>query len=323
MTKTAIITGITGQDGSYLSRLLLSKGYEVHGIRRRTSTSNFERIKDILKHVEIHDGDLVDAHSISSLVSKIKPDEFYNLGAQSFVPSSFSSPHATAMATGIGVLNCLEAIKTHSPSTRFYQASSSEMFGKVVEEPQSEVTRFRPRSPYACAKAYGHYMTINYRESYDLFACSGICYNHESEYRGKQFVTRKISHSVAKIKLGFQDKLGLGNLDAERDWGHAEDFVNAMWLMLQHSEAGDYVVATGEKHTVREFAKIAFEHVGLNYEDYVYVDSKFYRPAEVSTLLGDSTKLRDILGWIPKYSFEDLVKCMVDNDIANVERSIT
>lgn len=316
MAKSAIVTGITGQDGAYMAQLLLSKEYEVHAIKRRTSVDNFDRIADIKNKITIHEGDLTDSDSIARVVSLIKPNEFYNLGAQSFVPASFKIPRATAEITGIGVLNCLEAIRNHSPSTRFYQASSSEMFGKVVEEPQNELTPFRPRSPYGCAKAFGHYITVNYRESYNLFACSGICFNHESEIRGLQFVTRKISHSVAKIKHKMQDTLYLGNLDAERDWGHAQDYVNAMWLMLQHNKPDDFVIATGQKHTVREFAKIAFEHVGLHYVNHVEVDKDLYRPAEVATLCGDSSKARRDLGWRPLISFEDLVKRMVDSDVA-------
>lgn len=315
MLKTALITGITGQDGAYLAKLLLHKGYEVHALKRRTSTSSFERIQDILDKIKIYDGDLTDSASVGNIVAAVKPDEFYNLGAQSFVPSSFTSPQATALATGVGALNCLEAIRLHSPKTKFYQASSSEMFGRVVEEPQSEATPFRPRSPYACAKAFAHYMTINYRESYDLFACCGICFNHESPFRGLQFVTRKISHTVAEIKLGISKELRLGNLDAERDWGHAYDFVCAMWLMLQQDEPDDYVIATGVKHTVREFAEKAFNYVGLDYKDYVVVDPKFFRPAEVNTLCGDCSKAREKLGWEPSVTFDDLVIDMVRSDI--------
>jgi GDPmannose 4,6-dehydratase len=320
--KTAIVTGITGQDGRFMAQLLLSKGYKVHGIKRRTSVSNLDRLQPIAdkigKDLFIHDGDVTDAHSINHLVQDIQPDEFYNLAAQSFVPASFTSPQATAMATGVGVLNCLEAVRLHSPDTKFYQASSSEMFGRVTEEPQTELTPFRPRSPYACAKAYAHYLTINYRESYNLFACCGICFNHESEVRGLQFVTRKISHTVARIKHKLQDDLVLGNLDAERDWGHAEDFVRAMWLMLQHHEPDDYVIATGQKHTVREFAHTAFEHVDLHYMSHVSTDPKFMRPAEVTTLCGNANKALKKLGWRPSISFEDLVKRMVDSDMALV-----
>jgi len=315
--KLAIITGVTGQDGSYLSELLLSKDYIVVGVCRRTSCPNFSRIKYLLKNknFKIEYSDLSDLSSLIRLIQKYKPDEFYNLAAQSFVKASFDQPIYTAEATGIGVLNCLEAIRLTSPSTKFYQASSSEMYGKVHEIPQKITTPFHPRSPYGVAKVFGHYMTVNYRESYNIFACCGILFNHESQRRGEEFVTRKISLAVNKIKKGIQKELFLGNLEAQRDWGHAQDYVYAMWLMLQQDEPRDYVVATGETHTVREFCDIAFKRVGLDYKDYVKVDPEFYRPAEVDILLGDPSETKKLLGWQPKISFEDLVHMMVDSDL--------
>lgn len=321
MSNIALITGITGQDGSYLARLLLGYGYEVHGIKRRTSNSNFDRIQDMLPVIKMHDGDITDAQSISKIVGDIKPNEFYNLASQSFVPSSFTSPKATIESNGIGVLNCLEAILDRSPDTKFYQASSSEIFGKVDHEPQTEDTKLNPVSPYACAKAYGHMITGSYRMNYGLFACSGICYNHESEFRGLQFVTRKITHSIAKIVHGLQDELYLGNLDSVRDWGYAGDFVRAMWMILQSDSPGDYIIATGVKHSVREFVSIAFKHAGLDYNNYVKVDPKFFRNVDVNNLCGDIHKIRS-LGWLPSVGFEDLVKRMVDYDLRLVSKGI-
>jgi len=315
MKKSALITGMTGQDGSYLAELLLSQGYEVHGVVRRTSSPNIERISHLLDQVELHQADLLDQTSLTSLIRKVEPREVYNLGAQSFVPTSWEQPLFTAEATGLGVTRLLEAIRQTDKSIRFYQASSSEMFGKVHETPQRETTVLHPRSPYGVAKVYGHYITINYRESYDMFACSGILFNHESPRRGLEFVTRKITDGVARIKMGLQDKLHLGNLDAKRDWGFAGDYVKAMWLMLQQDEADDYVVGTGETHTVREFVEIAFSHVGLNYEDHVVIDPKFYRPAEVDNLLADASKAKQELEWTPDVEFEDLVNMMVDADL--------
>lgn len=316
MNKSALITGITGQDGSYLAELLLSQGYEVHGVVRRTSSPNNERISHLLDKIHIHQGDLIDQTSLTNLVRTIQPNEVYNLAAQSFVPTSWDQPLFTAEATGLGVTRLLEAIRQTDKSIRFYQASSSEMFGKVHETPQSETTVLHPRSPYGVAKVYGHYITINYRESYDMYACSGILFNHESPRRGLEFVTRKITDGVARIKLGLQDKLHLGNLDAKRDWGFAGDYVKAMWLMLQQDVADDYVVGTGETHTVREFVDIAFSHVGLNYEDHVVIDPKFYRPAEVDILLADPTKAKKELNWECEVSFQELVVKMVDSDLA-------
>lgn len=315
--KTAIITGVTGQDGSYLSELLLSKDYIVIGICRRTSSPNFTRIKHLLSNPNfiIEYSDLSDLSSLIRITKEHKPDEFYNLAAQSFVKASFDQPIYTAEATGMGVLNCLEAIRLTNPRIKFYQASSSEMFGKVHEVPQKITTPLHPRSPYGVAKAFGHYMTINYRESYGMFACSGVLMNHESQRRGEEFVTRKISLAVANIKKGNQKKLFLGNLDAKRDWGHAKDYVYAMWLMLQQDEPRDYLVASGETYTVREFCDIAFKHVGLNYLDYVVVDPQFYRPAEVDLLLGDPSETKKLLGWEPQISFKELVCMMVESDL--------
>ncbi|MCA9068013.1 MAG: GDP-mannose 4,6-dehydratase [Planctomycetaceae bacterium] len=319
MNKSALITGVTGQDGSYLAELLLSQGYEVHGVVRRTSSPNVERISHLLDKIHIHQGDLLDQTSMTNLVRNIKPTEVYNLAAQSFVPTSWEQPIFTAEATGIGVTRLLEAIRQTDKSIRFYQASSSEMFGKVHETPQRETTVLHPRSPYGVAKVYGHYITINYRESYDMYACSGILFNHESPRRGLEFVTRKITDGVAKIKLGLEDKLHLGNLDAKRDWGFAGDYVKAMWLMLQQDEADDFVVGTGETHTVREFVDIAFSHVGLNYEDHVVIDPKFYRPAEVDILLADPAKAKQELNWECEVSFQELVVKMVDSDMARLK----
>ena len=313
--KTALITGITGQDGSYLSELLLDKGYDVHGIVRRLSTPNISRIEHILNKIQIHDADLSDQQSLTNTLAKVKPDEVYNLAAQSFVATSWQQATLTGDATGLGVTRMLEAVRTAVPKARFYQASSSEMYGKVLEVPQSEQTAFYPRSPYGVAKVYGHYITQNYRESFDMFAVSGILFNHESPRRGIEFVTKKITDGVARIKAGKQEKLHLGNLDAERDWGYAKDYVEAMWLMLQQETPDDYVIATGETHSIRKFCKLAFDYVGLNYEDHVVVDPKFFRPAEVDILLGDYQKAKKNLGWKPKTSLETLVQIMMDEDL--------
>lgn len=311
----ALITGITGQDGSYLAELLLSKGYEVYGMVRRSSTESFERINHIINKVVLKQADLLDQLSIVELIQEIKPNEVYNLAAQSFVPTSWNQPVLTGEFTALGVTRMLEAIRLVDPKIKYYQASSSEMFGKVREIPQNELTSFYPRSPYGVAKAYGHFITVNYRESYNIFACSGILFNHESPRRGKEFVTRKISDCVAKIKLGKEDKLYLGNLEAKRDWGFAGDYVEAMWLMLQQKEADDFVVGTGETHSVKEFVEIAFDHVDLDYKNYVQVSKEFIRPAEVDLLVADSSKAKQKLGWQPKVSFEQLVKMMVDADL--------
>jgi GDPmannose 4,6-dehydratase len=313
--KTALITGITGQDGSFLAELLLNKGYHVVGMTRRSSTDVHERIQHIVDDIEFVSGDLLDQSSITSIVASVRPDEIYNLAAQSFVPTSWHQPVLTGEFTALGVTRVLEAIRAVDPSIRFYQASSSEMFGKVQAVPQNEQTSFYPRSPYGVAKVYGHWITVNYRESYDIFAVSGILFNHESERRGKEFVTRKISDGVARIKLGLQKELRLGNLDAQRDWGFAGDYVRAMWLMLQQDGPDDYVVATGRTHAVREFVRLAFETAGLDWERYVVVDPRFYRPAEVDLLVGDPSKARRVLGWEPEVSFESLVERMVRADI--------
>ena len=314
-TKTALITGITGQDGSYLAELLLDRGYRVVGMTRRTSTEVHERIEHLVDRIEIVSGDLLDQSSMTHLIASVKPAEIYNLAAQSFVPTSWSQPVLTGEFTALGVTRVLEAIRGVDPSIRFYQASSSEMFGKVQETPQSETTSFYPRSPYGVAKVYGHWITVNYRESYDIFAVSGILFNHESARRGKEFVTRKITDGAARIKLGMQEKLHLGNLDARRDWGFAGDYVRAMWLMLQQPEPDDYVIATGRTHTVREFCRLAFAGVDLNYEDYVVMDPRFMRPAEVDLLIGDSSKAKRVLKWEPHVSFEQLVEEMVKADV--------
>ena len=322
MAKTALITGITGQDGSYLAELLLEEGYRVVGMTRRTSTEVHERIEHIVNEVEILSGDLLDQSSITSIVSEVKPDEIYNLAAQSFVPASWSQPVLTGEFTALGVTRVLEAIRQVNPAIRFYQASSSEMFGNAVESPQNEKTAFYPRSPYGVAKVYGHWITVNYRESYNLFACSGISFNHESPRRGKEFVTRKISDGVARIKLGLTTELRLGNLDAHRDWGFAGDYVRAMWLMLQQDVPDDYVIATGKTHSVRDFLRIAFEVAGLgSFEPYVVVDPRFVRPAEVDRLIGDAAKAHGALKWKPKVSFEQLVTMMVASDIKRCEPS--
>jgi len=322
VTKRALITGITGQDGAYLAEFLLKRGYQVHGMVRRSSSENFERIGHLRDKVQLHQADLLDQLSIVRLVEEVQPHHLYNLAAQSFVPTSFEQPLLTAEFTALGVTRVLEAVRTVDRAIRVYQASSSEMFGSVREEPQSETTPFWPRSPYGVAKVYGHWITVNYRESYDLFACSGILFNHESPLRGKEFVTRKITDAVARIKLGVQKKLKLGNLDSLRDWGFAGDYVRAMWMMLSHDAPDDYVIATGEKHSVREFAQIAFAHVGLNWEDHVEVDPKFLRPAEVTTLCGDCSKAKRILGWEPEVSFHELVQMMVEADLNRVKKEI-
>jgi GDPmannose 4,6-dehydratase len=311
----ALITGITGQDGSYLAEFLLEKGYEVVGMVRRSSTVTWERVEHIKDQMEIVQGDLHDQSSLLNLVKEAQPDEIYNLAAQSFVPTSWNQPNLTGEVTGLGVTRMLEVIRLVNPKIRFYQASSSEMFGKVREVPQNEDTPFYPRSPYGVAKVYGHWITVNYRESYNLFAVSGILFNHESPRRGLEFVTRKITDGVARIKLGMADKLALGNLDARRDWGYAKDYVRAMWLMLQQDKPDDFVVGTGETKSVREFCEAAFGHVGLNYEDYVIQDPRFYRPAEVDLLVSDPSKAKRVLGWEPSVRFEDLVRLMVEADL--------
>ena len=316
--RRALITGITGQDGSYLAELLIEKGYEVFGMTRRASTENVERIAHIVDRLNLIQGDLLDPPSLVSAIQASEPHEVYNLAAQSFVPTSWNQPVLTAEFTGVGVTRMLEAVRSVDPGIRFYQASSSEMYGKVREIPQTEQTPFYPRSPYGVAKTYGHYITVNYRESYGLYAVSGILFNHESARRGLEFVTRKISDGVARIKLGLTDELRLGNLDAERDWGFAGDYVEAMWLMLQQDEADDYVIATGETHSVGEFCELAFEHVGLEWERYVKTDPEFLRPAEVDQLVGDASKAREKLGWEPRHSFRELVEMMVDADLARL-----
>jgi GDPmannose 4,6-dehydratase len=316
MTSRALITGITGQDGSYLAELLLAKGYEVIGMVRRSSTVNFERIAHLQDRITFVPGDLLDEVSMINILSEHRPDEVYNLAAQSFVQTSFGQPVLTGEITGLGVTRILDAVRIVDPDIRFYQASSSEMFGKVLEVPQRETTPFHPRSPYGVAKVYGHWITVNYRESYDLHASSGILFNHESERRGLEFVTRKISHTAAKIKLGMAGELRLGNLDAQRDWGFAGDYVEAMWLMLRQDCPGDFVVATGETHPVRDFCALAFGHLDLDWQQYVVVDERFMRPAEVELLVGDSARARDVLGWEPKTSFAELVGRMVDADMA-------
>ena len=315
MTKRALITGVTGQDGSYLAELLLEKGYEVLGMVRRSSTVNFERIAHHQDKITFVPGDLLDEISMIHILQEHRPQEVYNLAAQSFVQTSFGQPVLTGETTALGVTRLLDAIRLVDPEIRFYQASSSEMFGKVHEVPQTETTPFHPRSPYGAAKVYGHWITLNYRESYGLHATSGILFNHESPRRGLEFVTRKISHTVAQIKLGLVDELRLGNLDAQRDWGFAGDYVEAMWLMLQREIPEDFVICTGQTHSVREFCEVAFGHAGLNWEEHVVVDETFFRPAEVDLLVGDATKADEMLGWKPETSFESLVTMMVDADI--------
>jgi GDPmannose 4,6-dehydratase len=315
----ALITGITGQDGSYLAELLLGEGYEVVGMVRRSSTVNYERIAHLQDEITFVNADLLDQISLIDALRAHEPDEVYNLAAQSFVQTSFGQPVLTGETTALGVTRLLDAVRIVDPGIRFYQASSSEMFGKVAEVPQTESTPFHPRSPYGVAKVYGHWITINYRESYDLHASSGILFNHESPRRGLEFVTRKITHGAARIKLGQTDSLALGNLDAQRDWGFAGDYVTAMWQMLQQPEPDDYVICTGETHSVREFVTIAFEHLGLRWEDHVVIDERFFRPAEVDLLVGDATKATDTFGWKPTTAFEDLVTMMVDADMDLLE----
>jgi GDPmannose 4,6-dehydratase len=322
MEKTALITGITGQDGSYLAELLLGKGYKVYGLVRRVSSENYQRLEHLRHSLTLLQADLLDQSSLTAALEEAQPHEVYNLAAQSFVPTSWQQPVLTAEFTAIGVTRVLEAIRKVCPKARFYQASSSEMFGKVHETPQRETTPFHPRSPYGVAKVYGHYITVNYRESYGLFACSGILFNHESPRRGLEFVTRKITHGVAQIKHGLTDELRLGNLEAKRDWGFAGDYVRAMWLMLQQDEPDDYVVGTGETHSVEEFVRIAFDHAGLDWRRHVVIDPRFYRPAEVDLLLGDAAKARRKLGWQPQMSFDEMVRTMVDADIEALRPSI-
>jgi len=313
--KTAVITGVTGQDGSYLAELLLEKGYEVIGVVRRTSHDSYERIGHLLERVHVVAADLLDQHSLTTVIRDAKPDEVYNLAAQSFVPTSWNQPVLTGEFTALGVTRLLEAVRLAHPEARFYQASSSEMFGKAVETPQRESTPFYPRSPYGVAKAYGHWITVNYRESYGMYAVSGILFNHESPRRGLEFVTRKVTDAVARIKLGKANELRLGNLDSGRDWGFAGDYVDAMWRMLQQKEPTDYVVGTGEMHTVRDLCAAAFSHAGLDWKKYVKIDPRFVRPAEVDVLLADASRARTELGWAPKVDFEQLVRMMVDADL--------
>jgi GDPmannose 4,6-dehydratase len=320
MRKTTLITGITGQDGSYLAEFLLSKSYRVCGLVRRSSTVNFERLYHLQDRIELIPGDLLDQNSLISALQHAEPQEVYNLASQSFVPTSWNQPVLTGEFTALGVTRMLEAVRLVNPKIRFYQASSSEMFGMVRESPQNEQTAFYPRSPYGVAKLYGHWITVNYRESYGLFTCSGILFNHESPRRGLEFVTRKVSYGVARVKLGLQSKLKMGNLDAERDWGFAGDYVQAMWQMLQQEKPQDYVVATGVAHSVRQLLEMAFGHLGMDYRDYVETDPAFLRPAEVHHLLGDSSKARQELGWKPRVSFEGLVNMMVDEDLARLRR---
>jgi len=320
--RRALITGITGQDGSYLADLLLEKGYEVHGMVRRASTETFQRLEHIRDELVLHTGDLLDQRSLGDVLRECQPDEIYNLAAMSFVAASWSQPVLTAEFTAVGVTRALEAMRETAPEARFYQASSSEMFGKVREVPQSESTPFYPRSPYGVAKCYGHFITVNYRESYDLFACSGILFNHESERRGLEFVTRKVTHGAAAIKLGLAEDLALGNLDAERDWGYAKDYVEAMWLMLQQDEPDDFVIATGKAHSVRDLVRVAFEHAGLDPQRHIRIDERFIRPAEVEHLIGDYAKARERLGWAPRTSFEELVRLMVDSDLELLQRGV-
>jgi GDPmannose 4,6-dehydratase len=322
MTRTALITGITGQDGSYLAELLLDKNYRVCGMIRRCSSENLQRIEHLRDRIELFQADLLDQTSIATVLEQVRPDEIYNLAAMSFVPTSWRQPVLTAEYTAVGVTRVLDAVRRVCPKARFYQASSSEMFGKVQETPQRETTPLYPRSPYGVAKVYGHYITVNYRESYDLFACSGILFNHESPRRGLEFVTRKITHGVAKIKMGLAKELRLGNLQAKRDWGFAGDYVRAMWLMLQQDEADDYVIGSGQTHSVEEFVDIAFTHAGLDWRRYVVIDPQFCRPAEVDLLLADPTKARQKLDWEPEVSFVGLVKMMVDTDLAAYQPNV-
>jgi GDPmannose 4,6-dehydratase len=320
--KRALITGITGQDGSYLAEFLLEKGYEVHGMVRRSSTETFQRLAGFRDDVVLHTGDLLDQRSLVDVLRESEPDEIYNLAAMSFVAASWSQPVLTAEFTAVGVTRILEAMREVVPAARFYQASSSEMFGQVLEVPQRETTPFYPRSPYGVAKCYGHFITVNYRESYGLFAASGILFNHESQRRGLEFVTRKVTHGAAAIKLGLAEELALGNLDAERDWGYAKDYVEAMWLMLQHDEADDFVIATGEVHSVRKLVEVAFAQVGLDPDDHVRIDERYLRPAEVEHLVGDASKAREKLGWQPRTSFEEMIRRMVDADLELLGRGV-
>jgi len=322
MQKSALITGITGQDGSYLAEFLLEKGYNVFGMVRRSSTENFERIVHIRDKVTLIQADLLDQMSLIAAINESQPDEIYNLAAQSFVPTSWTKPVLTAQFTALGVTRMLEAMRHTKKDARFYQASSSEMFGKVAEVPQTENTPFHPRSPYGVAKVYGHFITVNYRESYDLYACSGILFNHESPRRGYEFVTRKVTDAVARIKLGVAEEIRMGNLDAKRDWGYAEDYVRMMWMMLQQDEPDDYVICSGETHSVEELVQIAFDHVGLDWKEYVKIDQRFVRPAEVDLLIGDATKAKEKLGWEPKVSFSDMIKMMIENDLKMVQEEI-
>jgi len=319
--KTALITGITGQDGSYLAEFLLEKGYKVYGMVRRSSTVNYERISHIQNQLTLIQGDLLDQNSLIEAIRTSEPEEVYNLAAQSFVPTSWNQPVLTGEYTALGVTRMLEAIRTVNPKIRFYQASSSEMFGKIRETPQNEKTPFYPRSPYGVAKVYGHWDTVNHRESYGIYCCSGILFNHESPRRGLEFVSRKVTHAAARIKLGLQKELMMGNLDARRDWGYAGDYVEAMWLMLQQDEPDDYVIATGISHSVKDLIKITFDHLGLDWEKYVKIDPTLLRPAEVDFLMGDSTKAKTKLGWKPRVTFLELVRMMVDHDIKEVEIS--
>jgi GDPmannose 4,6-dehydratase len=320
--RRALITGITGQDGSHLAEFLLEKGYEVHGMVRRSSTETFQRLASCRDDLVLHTGDLLDERSLVDVLREAEPDEIYNLAAMSFVAASWSQPVLTAEFTAVGVTRILEAMREVVPEARFYQASSSEMFGQVREVPQTETTPFYPRSPYGVAKCYGHFITVNYRESYGLFAASGILFNHEGERRGLEFVTRKVTHGAAAIKLGLRDELALGNLDAERDWGYAKDYVEAMWLMLQHDEPDDFVIATGKVHSVRQLVDIAFKHVGLDPADHVRVDQRYMRPAEVEHLVGDATKAREKLGWVPRTGFEEMIQRMVDADLELLGRGV-
>ena len=313
--KTALITGITGQDGSYLAEFLLGKGYKIYGLARRSSSQNYERIKHIFEQIELIQGDLLDQHSLSEALAISNPDEVYNLASQSFIPTSWSHPVYTADVNAIGVNRLLDAIRTVNPKIKFYQASSSEMFGNPQEVPQNEETPFHPTSPYGIAKSYAHWLTVSHRTHYGSFACSGICFNHESPRRGFEFVSRKITYGAARIKLRFQKELRLGNLEAKRDWGYTGDYVKGMWLMLQQDKAEDYVIATGEAHTVREFCSIAFSYLDLDYKDYVVMDERLLRPTDINSLVGDSFKARETLGWEPTIHFEELIKMMVDSDI--------
>jgi GDPmannose 4,6-dehydratase len=322
MTR-ALITGITGQDGSYLAELLLEKGYEVHGIVRRASSTNYWRIEHLLDRIHLHPADLLDQLSLIKVIDQVRPRELYNLAAMSFVPASWDQPMLTGEFNAQGVTRVLEAIRQVDTTIRFYQASSSEMFGKVREVPQTELTPFYPRSPYGVSKVYGHYITVNYRESYDLFAVSGILFNHESPRRGLEFVTRKVTDGVARIKLGLADSVGLGNLDARRDWGFAGDYVKAMWLMLQQDRADDYVIATGHAHSVRDLVQVAFAHVGLDWQKYVKQDPRYLRPAEVDLLIGDPARAGSVLGWTPSVDFEQLVRMMVDADVERLTRALS